>query len=206
MPTGGTGQIMAMTKRERTYGVVLLAACALFGLDRLALRPYLDYRNSLVEDRQTKVAALAEGRQTLRDARHLRVKLAGMDAALGAAPSAAEGQLLRLLQEAEQQAGVSGASFQRTNTIEEHGFTRLAFQVTATGRMPAVAMLIYRLETAPIPLRVDDAQFHPKQENGDELQVHLTVSTLCRANRPAGPPEESTPPSVVLSQNSGASQ
>ncbi|HEY2588204.1 MAG TPA: GspMb/PilO family protein [Tepidisphaeraceae bacterium] len=197
---------MAMTKRERTYGAVLLAACAVFGLDRLALTPYLDYRNSLVEARRTKDAALAEGRQTLRDARRLRVKLAGMDRSLGAEPSAAEGQLLRLLQEAEQQTGVSGASFQRTNTIEEHGFTRLAFQVTATGRMPAVALLMYRLETAPIPLRVDDAQFHPKQENGDELQIHLTVSTLCRANRPAGPREESAPPSVALSPNTGAAQ
>jgi hypothetical protein len=198
---------MAMTKRERTYGVVLLAACAAFALDRLALTPYLGYRNSLVEDRQTKTAALANGRETLHDARRLRVKLAGMDAALRTAPSTAEGQLLRLLQEAEQQAGVSGASFQRTNTIEEHGFTRLVFQVTAAGRMPAVAMLMYRLESAPIPLRVDDAQFHPKQENGDELQVHLTVSTLCRAARPAGPQPESLPPSsLALSGNPGAGQ
>lgn len=198
---------MAMTNRERAYGVVVLAACGVFALDRLALSPYLDYRASLVEDRQTKSAALADGRQVLRDARHLRVKLAGMDAPLRAAPSAAEDQLLRLLQEAEQQAGVREASFQRTNTIEEHGFTRLAFQVTATGRMPAVALLMYRLETAPIPLRVDEAQIHPKQENGDELQVHLTVSTLCHAKGPAGPQQERTPPSsLAMSQNPGAGQ
>jgi hypothetical protein len=198
------GTTMAMTRRERTFGAVVLAACAAFGLDRLALTPYLDYRASLIASRQAKDATLAEGRQTLRDARHLRVKLAGMDASLSAAPSAAEGQLVRLLQEAEQQAGVSGASFQRSNTIEEHGFTRLAFQVTATGRMPAVALLMYRMETAPIPLRVDDAQFHPKQENGQELQVHLVVSTLCRANRPGGPREDAQPPSVAFSQNSSA--
>lgn len=196
---------MAMTKRERYIGAVLLAACAGLGLDRLAVGPYLERRDELIRQRQVTAAALAEARQVLRDERRLKSKLRGMDASLGSEPSAAEGQLLRLLQESEQQAGVGGASFQRTNTVDEHGFTRLAFQVSATGRMPAVALLIYRLETAPIPLRVDDAQFRPKQEGGDDLLVNLTVSTLCRANHSPRPATQS-PPTLALSNPAGGGQ
>ena len=49
----------------------------------------------------------------------------------------------------------------------------------------AVAALIYRVETAPFPLRIDDAELQPRTDGGgNDLQLHLTLSTLCRAARP----------------------
>jgi hypothetical protein len=68
--------------------------------------------------------------------------------------------------------------------------------------MPAIAMLVYRVETAPIPLRVDDLHVTPKREGGDELQVQLTVSTLGRKPN-AGPQERGASRGVALLQGGG---
>jgi hypothetical protein len=55
--------------------------------------------------------------------------------------------------------------------------------------MPAIAALVYRVETAPIPLHVDQLQVMLSGGNGDELQVQFTVSALCRTLPGGGRPE-----------------
>ena len=172
---------MTISNREKYFTIALLIACSIFALDRLALEPYLDRRAALLQQRQETSDHLAEARQVLRDQRRLAKEMAGMQSFFRLDPSAAEGQLLRLLQESEQASGVNGASFQRVGIVGEHGFTRLSYQAIVLGKMTAVAGFLYKVETSSLPLRMDEVQVGPKQENGDELQVHLTVSTLCRA-------------------------
>jgi hypothetical protein len=172
---------MTISNREKYFTIALIVACATFVLDRLAIGPYLDRRSALVQQRQDVSAHLTEARQVLRDERRLSREMAGMQAFFRLDASAAEGRLLRLLQESEQAAGVSGASFQRVGIVDEHGFTRLSFQATVIGKMTSVAGFLYKIETASLPLRVDDVQVAPKLEGGEELQVHFILSTLCRA-------------------------
>jgi hypothetical protein len=50
--------------------------------------------------------------------------------------------------------------------------------------MGSLATLLYRVETAPMPLRVDDLEVTPKGKDGEELQMRLTVSTVCRMTAP----------------------
>ena len=180
---------MALSQRERYLSVAFLFAGAAFTLDAVALRPYLDHRKALIEKHQARTQALAEARNTIGKERQLRRMLAGMGQFVAADVSAAEGQFLHLLHGWEKEAGVGKASFQRVRANELNGFTHLTFHVTATGRMPAVAMLLYRVETAPIPLRVEDVQLSPKKEGGEELQVQIVVSTLCRKGEAPKPPE-----------------
>jgi hypothetical protein len=47
--------------------------------------------------------------------------------------------------------------------------------------MPAIAAFLYQIETAPIPLRIESVQMHPKSDGNDDVQIHLQISTLCRA-------------------------
>lgn len=179
---------MTISKREKYFTIGLLGACAVFVVDRVALDPYLDRRDALTLQRQNMHSSLDEAHKTLLDERRLRKKLAGVEGFFKLDPSDAEGRLLGMLQESEQGSGVNGASFQRVGIVEEHGFTRLTYQATALGKMPAIAMFLYRIETASIPVRVDDVQISPKDEKGEDRQVHFSVSTLCRGRetRPRG--------------------
>lgn len=180
---------MALSQREKYLSVAFLFAGAAFTLDAVALRPYLDHRRALIDQQQAKVQALNEARNTIGKERQLRRMLAGMGQFAAADVSGAEGQFLHLLHGWEKEAGVGKASFQRVRSSELNGFTHLTFHVTATGRMPAVAMLLYRVETAPIPLRLEDVQLSPKKEGGDELQVQIVLSTLCRKGEAPKPQE-----------------
>jgi hypothetical protein len=184
---------MTLSKRERQISVVVLVAAALLVLDQLALTPYLERRRALVDEAGARADELADVTRVMKKEQRLRRALMEMGSAMAggtggrqADPSQAEGRFLTLLDEWEKQAGVAKASFQRLRSVEAYGFTRLTFQVSATGRMPAIAALMYHVETAPIPLHVDQMQVMLSGASGDELQVQFTVSALCRTSPGGG--------------------
>jgi Tfp pilus assembly protein PilO len=178
---------MALTSRERLISYGLMAVGALFIIDRLALDPFLERHDELTKQLQVKTTRLADANHTIHRAHELKRQLANLDKSVTDDSSAAENQVLHLVRDFEQQAGLGQASFQRNHTVEEHGFTHLSFHVSATGSLKAVALLMHRVETAGIPLRLDEVHVAPRSENGDSLQVQLNLSTLCRATAPATP-------------------
>jgi hypothetical protein len=176
---------MALTKRERHLAIAFLVAGSVFALDAIALKPYIAHRTALLDQHAAKSRDLADAREMVQKEKKLRKVIAGLGQFVASDTSGAEGQFLHLLHGWEKEAGVGKASFQRMRAQELDGYTHLTFHVTATGRMPAVAMLLYHVEAANIPLRLDDVQITPKKDSGDELQVQMIVSTLCRKGEPA---------------------
>jgi len=193
---------MALSSRERYISVAVLALGSLFALDRLGLTPYLERRQALAEQLDLRTQEMNDAQQLLLREQRLRGILSGMGQTLRSDASTVESDLLHLVHQWQEESGVGGASFQRVYTVEEHGFTHLRFQISATGSIAAVAMLIYRVETAPIPLRVDDFHLVPKRDNGEELQVQLSISSLGRKKR-VDLPERSVPARVAVTASIG---
>jgi hypothetical protein len=177
---------MVLSKRERFISIAAIVAVAALMIDGLLLGPYLDWRNSLAAQCKSQAAALDDARNALAREAQLRQMLAGMDASMTSDSSAAEGQLLHLVHNWEQQAAVTNASFERLRTIEEHGFVHLTYRISAEGPTQAMAMLLYRIETAAIPMRIDDLAVSTKGDGGDNLQINLTISSLCRSQKLPG--------------------
>jgi hypothetical protein len=178
---------MTPEQRTRYLSIALMLAAGALVLDRL-VGLYIDHRRELVDQRDAQIRALADAQNTLKSEKRLRQFLAGVDEFVRADSSATEGRVMHLLHDWEQQAGVRESSFGRVGTADEHGFLRLTFQVSATGDLWAVAALLYRVETAPIPLRLESAEVRPQSAGGDDIQVHLSISTLCQANtKPLAP-------------------
>jgi len=195
---------MALSSRERYITLAALAVGSIFALDRLGFSPYLDKRKELAERIEQRRHDMDGAKQLLQREQRLRQILTGMGQTLRADASSVEGQLLHLLHQWQEESGVREASFQRVFTVEEHGFTHLRFQVSATGSMGAVAMLVYRVETAPIPLRVDDVHVLPKSGNGNELQIQLAVSALGRKKTTTPLPERGVTAGVAVTAQIGA--
>ena len=172
---------MALSQRERYISFVLMAAGALFTLDKLMLEPYLERRAELVQQLQVKQREQREADLLLHRADRLQMTMARMQNALKEDSSDAEGNILHLMREWEKQADLKNASFLRLRSATEHGFQRLTFHITGTGTIRGVATLMYRVETCGVPLRVDEIHVAPKNETGAELQVQVNVSTLCLA-------------------------
>jgi hypothetical protein len=178
---------MALSPREKFILNALLIAVALLVFNSLLLDYYSSKRRDLSDELATKNSTLVDMESTIEREKQLRRLLVGLNQSMSPDAAAAEEQLLHLFHDWEQQAGLSSDSFERVRTSDDHGFTRLTFQITAGGTMPAVAGLIYRIETAGIPLRIDSAELRPRSTVGDDVQVHLNVSTLCHSNGSTSP-------------------
>lgn len=171
---------MTLWHRIRVNMGTLLIVAAALAISWVLLGFYLDERSSLLEQRDEKTRAVTDGFSILQRQSDLRQLTARMRKSVAADSSAGEGQLLHIVHDWEQRAGANDESFQRVGTSRERGFTQLTFEVSATGDMSALAALIYQMETASIPLRVENVQIGSKNDS-DGLQIRLEISTLCRS-------------------------
>jgi hypothetical protein len=176
---------MLLLSRNRLSTNVLIAILALL-IGAYAFGSYLDSRQDLLDQLDSRVRALNDAHATLSREVQLKQFMAGAAATMSADPSAIETHLLHLVGDWEQKTGVVNPSFERMAIVEEHGFTRLIFQISAAGNMGSVAGLLYRVEKSPVPLRVDAAQVRPVKEGADQVQIQLTVSALSRPNTANG--------------------
>src|SRR5438105_2671982 len=114
---------MSLSNRERYILTGLMLAALVFALDRLVLAPYLEWRDGLAAQAAANQRSLNEGHDMLAREQSLRRLLASMGGSIATNASAAEGQLLQLLHDREQEAGVNNASFSRVRTAEQHGYS-----------------------------------------------------------------------------------
>ena len=156
---------------------LLLAVCALMAI--LSLSIYLDQRADLVNQRDIAVHNLNDAESVMKKQAELQEFLAGPGVSMMDDASTVERRLLHLVHDWEQQTGVQEASFLRSAAVSDHSFARLTFEVTVNGSLPAVAALLYRVETSPEPLRVDNSQMR-RVPGSANVEIHLTISALCK--------------------------
>ena len=59
-------------------------------------------------------------------------------------------------------------------------FEIIGYHCQATGTMRQLSRFFLGLETAPIPLRVNDVQITPQSKEGlDDVSVQMSISTIC---------------------------
>jgi hypothetical protein len=162
----------------------LIAAGLIFVGDQLVFSPFMDWRDQLLVQRDVANDQLTDAHRILQLQEELKPLSRSMATSLNADSSTVESRLLHLLHEWQQHAGVTDASFQRLRGINAHGYTCLTFSVSASGGMGPIATLLYNIETASIPLRIDNVRVTPKRDGKDDLQLRLNISTLCRATAP----------------------
>jgi hypothetical protein len=78
-----------------------------------------------------------------------------------------------------------------TSATAKAGFVEIKVQVQATGNQKGLAWVLWNLETAKVPVRVNDISVKPRVEGRDDLTITLNLSTLALA--PAAPGSGRTP-------------
>ena len=171
---------MALSPRERTIALVVGAAAGLFLLDAVAITPYWTTREALaksIRDADTKLNdahVLGKRRKELGDVWR-KMNAGGLKSDV----VEAESQLFHALREWTQESGLNFSSSKPERATSEGKFTQINTQVSGSGPQASVAKLLWRLETATIPIRVTEMNVNARREGNDELQVQLGVSTLC---------------------------
>jgi hypothetical protein len=179
-----------ISKRERLIAIGAAATAALLGIDRYLLTPYLEQRSAIAADREQTERRLTEASSLFdRQRRLIGIWTDIQRGGLKGSASQAESQALQAMLDWAKSAGVELAALKPERTTQEGKFQVISFSVTGTGSMTAISRLLWSLESATIPVRVNDMQITPRREATDDLSVRLSVSTLCMPPETDGKPE-----------------
>lgn len=188
---------MAFTKREKTIiaaAVAALCFLALFyGLTRL-----LNERDAVKDNEARLVAKLAKARglferRGVLGPRWQRMLAGGMRRD----PAEAESQLLRSLRDLSAEVGVKLSSLRPEHSAEKSELPEIVVHAAGSGSMAAVSRLLWRIETARIPVKVKMLQLGSRKDGTDDLSLQLRVSTLY------SPPGAASPEQVARGHRSG---
>jgi hypothetical protein len=184
---------MVFSKREKLVLAGAIAALCLLVLNFLALEPLLDRRGAVAENKGRLVTELNQAQNLLKRRRLLADTWQRMLAGgLKPDPAEAESQLLRSLRDWSADAGVTLSSLRPERSTEKSTLPEITVDATGTGSMRTVSRLLWRIETAEIPVKVKMLQLGSRRDGTDDLSLHLKVSTLYlpvesgSPDRPAG--------------------
>ena len=172
---------MARTTRERYFMIGVAAAVGLWAGDHFVFTPYRDARLAVAADLEAAREDEAAVVRLRREERRMRRAWSHMRAAgIESPPSELEGRVLHAMRTWAQSAGVAHLSLRPSRVNRDHGFVQVVVHAGGSGSTAAVARLLWSVESATnVPIRVDELRLTPAKEGADDLQIELTVSTLC---------------------------
>ena len=200
---------MVLNKREKSIALALGVIVALVLVYTFAVEPYLSARAQAQESLDTADRGLKQADSLFQRERRLRPVWAQMTAnGLTATPSDAQAQLLNSLNTWIQESGIALSSMHPDHPApeKEKQFIRVGVKLSGSGPMSAVAKLMFRLETAKIPLNVEDMQINQRKDGTDDLQITVSLSTLCLASPDNSKPGVAKPPGNRVADARGERQ
>ncbi len=170
---------MVLTKREKIIVLVTAALVVLLLFDRYLVVPYvamsgqLTRRTARARLELTREASLLRNRARIQRAWR-QCRAAGLKRDTGAAESAA----LRALLAYARTADVTIESLQPDRTAPSGRFQPIVVRVAGRGTTATVALFMWRIETAGLPLRILAVQLVPHKLGTDDLTFQMRVATL----------------------------
>jgi hypothetical protein len=172
---------MVFTKREKAIIAATIAAVCLLVLDLYVLTPLLNERAAVKDNEARLVAELEQAASLFKRRQLLGPRWQGMLAGgMKPDPAEAESQLLRSLRDWSAETGVRLSSLRPERSAEKLELPEIIVHAAGTGRMSAVSRLLWRIETARIPVKVKMLQLGSRKDGTDDLSLHLKLSTLYR--------------------------
>lgn len=196
---------MVLSKREKYVGIGVGAAVALLALDSLLLTPYFDKLRAIDKQRTELRQQDSHGKEVMDRRRRLEPVWTEIQrGGLRSNASEAESQARRAVLAWAQSSGVFVTALNPDRTTNIGKFQVVSLNATGNGSMPQLARLMWAMETAMIPVRVNEMTITPRREGTDELQIKFVVSTLCLPPDSSVPQPQQVRPNTNSAANSGA--
>ena len=170
---------MVLSPRERSIALATLVVAVLLVADRFVATPAL----ARFDEIKRQKAALAMEVQAMedllarRDAMQLRWRTM-LDAGLAADPSAAESSVFHALEKWSSESGVRLPSVTPQRSTTDKGLQEIAFTVAGKGDVQAVGQLLWLIEQAAMPVKINSLQLGSTNASGQELSLTLKLSVL----------------------------
>lgn len=173
---------MILSKNERNIAIGAAAFVVLLIMWFTVFGPWLDGRESYA-------AQIAEANQQLQSNQDLLRREAKLSSdwkkmlANGLQSDETEAQILTLtaLTQWAPMTGVQLDAVKPDLPKTQGAFEIVGFGLTGEGSTRSISLLLWDLEHAGIPLRVNDVLIQPRPEGTDNLTFSIHISTLCLA-------------------------
>lgn len=179
---------MLANRREKIIAVILVAVIGLAVIYQYVVTPYLDERDRVaksLEDtvsKDKKAETLLKARANINREWH-DVQVAG----LKTDPAAAESQALHAMRTWADSSRVDFQSLKPDRVARSGDFQQIRIQATGNTTTAAFANLLSRIESATIPMKVNDLRLTSRKEGTDDLSFAMSVSTIVFSPAPPKP-------------------
>ena len=204
---------MALSTREKYIAIAVGAAVALAALDRLVIAPFMDHSQEIASERLDVETNLKKAEATFNRRLALRHVWSDMRTVGGLINDSteAQNQMEQTLQNWAQESGVKLTSLSgkhvaqalvdRKSDKPEAKFEQTAVDATGSGNMAQITKLLWKLESAPKLLKLNEIHVTPHKEGIDDLQIQLSVSTVSLI--PDAPTDNGTDSSRPVADTAG---
>jgi type II secretion system (T2SS) protein M len=170
---------VVLSKREKYIGIGAVAAIAILVLDELVVSPYYDQLDALSTGITQAKQQIDQNNLLFERQRVLQKVWTSMQSGgLQVDESQADSQAQLAILQWAGRSDMSVTALKTEHVSPEKDFLVLTYDVTATGSTPGLAHMLWALETATIPICVNEIQISSRPENTDNLTVRMNVSTL----------------------------
>jgi len=184
-----------LSKRERIIAIIAVAAVGFLVLNKFLIGPVTDKLQQLETQKNQLRVELDEAQNLFRKRRVLEKEWkAAMSEGLRNEVEA-ESKVGRALNMWSDQTRLSLSSVKPDRVASDKGLTEMTFVVVGTGTLDAVTQFLWKIETAPLPIKVKDMQLGSSNESGQSMSVQLRLSALC-LGKDQKPTENNTPQEV----------
>ena len=172
---------MVLSRRERVIVIATLAIVGVAGLYWVALAPLLDRLAAVGKEKEKLAGLLQEADDLKAQGPRLREewkkKVAeGMKGDWASADSQLLTDMNRWARTAD--TGVKLNLFTPVRSPEKGRLAQVAWEVTGAGTWRSIINLLWKIETAPIPIRLSELTVSAHRDGIDDLTAVLKVSTL----------------------------
>ncbi len=170
---------MILSKREKLIAIVTAVGLAIPMMDRLALRPFQAYRESLKQQAADLEVQVNSAELTLRRRAALQNTWRDiLDTGIVSTEGEAERMLLNALQRWSQDSKFALATRRPDQVIREGDLRETVIIATGTGNMRSLARFVFLIETSDLPVRVRDLQLTARRDGVDDLSMQMRVSGI----------------------------
>ena len=188
---------MNISKRER-YIIIFTALAVIILLgDKALVSPFLERRDNEAASLESLTTKVDSSQRLLLREQTIHESWSQMQAqGLGDSAPTAENRLIQAFQKWSDDAGLKNVTTVPARPRLRTALQQVTLQVTAAGPLNAITKFLWNVESAPIPVRVQQLTLNTRKEGADDLTLSVTLSTIYQP-APSPTPEANLGEKVV---------
>jgi hypothetical protein len=170
---------MVLSSRERGILIVAMAAVAFLGLYYKVVTPYLDWLDESDARQKGLQAKVQEAHDMIdRSARTARQWKQMVQPGIKSDPAEAESQIFHAIKDWAAESNVVLTLQKSQRSAEKTRLPEIKFQEQGTGTMKSLANLLWKIQTADLPIRVTELTVDSHKDGQDDLMFKFSLSTV----------------------------